>query len=381
VAAVAAAAAGERIKLEDKGDHLKLIGKLQYPIALALFENSRHMMKLTAIAEGEIDAQIWVDGDEPQVAVVKYQTKLLVASRLPAVEIAAAVGELILDLVYTRRMDCNADAALLFWDGRHVREGLQQVLADKYPAYSLRECYCIEPSRSRCVAPPSGYEILPVDAALLERGLENTGVLREEMCSERCSVEAFLRGSFGVCAVKDGALAGWCLSEYNCSEGCEVGIEVVEGHRRQGLAAAMVSAFAREAAQRGVGRIGWLCYKSNAASSATALSAGFEKLVEYGELLCLYHPAVQFAVNGNISLRGGRPEEALGWYDRATALEDAPQWAWLQKAIACTALGRFSAAFDALDAAIARGFNNWGWLRSEPQLEPLRAEDRWKQLF
>jgi hypothetical protein len=39
--------------------------------------------------------------------------------------------------------------------------------------------------------------------------------LLEEMSSDRESVEAFLDNSFGVVALKEDPLAGWCHSEYN----------------------------------------------------------------------------------------------------------------------------------------------------------------------
>lgn len=194
-------------------------------------------------------------------------------------------------------------------------------------------------------------------------------------------MEAFLAESFGVCAVSQGELAGWCLSEYNCSSGCEVGIEVGECHRRRGLAQAMVSAFAEEAARRGIMKIGWHCFKHNSASSATALSAGFAKGLDYGEMLCFFDPAVQLAVNGNMSDDAGRHAEAVEWYKKAIEIPGAPLWAYVRMAMASTALGRFDEAFGVLRAAIEKGFNGWGWLRSEPRLEPLRGEDEWKQLF
>ena len=54
---------------------------------------------------------------------------------------------------------------------------------------------------------PDGYELCAVDAALLARELPHTDRLREEMCSERDTVEDFLAESFGVAAVRVDLLA------------------------------------------------------------------------------------------------------------------------------------------------------------------------------
>ncbi len=62
------------------------------------------------------------------------------------------------------------------------------------------------------------------------------------MTSERPS-EDFLRRSFGQCLVHNGAIAGWCLSEYNSGPRCEVGIAVAEPYQRRGLATTMAIAF------------------------------------------------------------------------------------------------------------------------------------------
>lgn len=356
--------------------------KQDYSKALALFRNSRHQMRLAALAQGGIEGAVWADAETPRVAVALYQNKLLAASELPVDELAALLKPFLQEQVYYGRMGCGANEALMFWDGEGAHEALLLALAEKHPAEARRAYYELDdPAKCRPANEPEGYTLRHVDAALLSEGLGNTEELEEEMRSERVSVEAFLAGSFGVAAVYEGRLAGWCLSEYNCSMGCEVGIGVAEDHRRRGVARMMVAEFAAEAARRGVQRVGWHCFHANAASSATALSAGFRKVLDYGELLCFFEPAVQFAVNGNFSDGAGRYEEAVGWYGQAVALNGAPLWVYVRLAMAETALGRFERAFGALEAGRAKGFNGWGWLRAEPRLEPLRGEERWRQLF
>lgn len=58
-------------------------------------------------------------------------------------------------------------------------------------------------------------EIIPVDQEMINFSFPGCEDLLEEMSSDRESVEAFLYNSFGVVALKEDPLAGWCHSEYN----------------------------------------------------------------------------------------------------------------------------------------------------------------------
>ena len=129
---------------------------------------------------------------------------------------------------------------------------------------------------------PAGYGLREADATLLaQAGLADLDALREEMTSERASVEEFLARSFGVCPVTTDALVGWCLSEYNTGDRCEVGIATLPPHQGKGLATATGSAFIQQALARGITRIGWHCYTANRPSWATALKIGFTKAEDY----------------------------------------------------------------------------------------------------
>ncbi len=356
----------------------------QYAPALALFANRRHMMKLAALAEGGVQGEIWADGAlQPRIAVARVHNKVLVASVLPAEAIARTWGPWLREMAYDWAMDGDEDVALLFWDGPESFDGRgawELSLPGRHPIYQAQQCYAATPQEVCGASLPQGYELLAVDAALLERGLPHADQLRQEMCSERASVEEFLARSFGIAAVREGELAGWCLSEYNCSEGCEVGIEVLEDHRRQGLALAMVSAFAQEAARRGVGRIGWLCNRDNAASAATARSAGLRLAREYGRLLCVKEPAVELASGGDALLNAGDAAAAAQRFEQALALPGAPPWAGVELAMARAALGQLEEAFAALEEVLAKGIDYWGWLNHDPRLQPLRADPRWQRL-
>ena len=107
-----------------------------------------------------------------------------------------------------------------------------------------------------------------------------------EMVSERPSVEDFLQRSFGVCLLHDGAVVGFCLSEYNWAGRCEVGVWTAEAHRQRGLGKLMSLALVEQAMQRGYTEVGWHCWANNLPSAALACSAGFALQRDY--LVYLY---------------------------------------------------------------------------------------------
>ena len=88
-------------------------------------------------------------------------------------------------------------------------------------------------------------------------------------------MDDFFSKSFGLIPVYENQVAGWCLSEYNTGDHCEIGIATLEPHQRKGIATILTKAFLAEAAQRGYRHVGWDCWERNEASASTARKAGF----------------------------------------------------------------------------------------------------------
>jgi len=118
-----------------------------------------------------------------------------------------------------------------------------------------------------------------------EDNYENIGELKEEMCSERKNVEDFLNKSFGLCLLFGNQIIGWCLSEYNTQNNCEVGIAIDEKHRNKLLGTYLAEQFVLYSKKMGMKEIHWNSLKINIPSIKTAIKAGFEKELEYKEFL------------------------------------------------------------------------------------------------
>lgn len=179
--------------------------------------------------------------------------------------------------------------ALFFYDAALWGAVLENLVLGREMINGIREHYV---RKSAAVdwqeRVPDGIAIHPVDSSLLaQSGLVNLDRLIAEIEMSNPSVDAYLERCFGVCAIEGDALVGWCLSENNTGTRCEVGIETVESHQQRGIGTLMTLALVDLAHQRGVGSVGWDCWKRNAASGKTALSAGFRKESEYVVLLTL----------------------------------------------------------------------------------------------
>lgn len=171
----------------------------------------------------------------------------------------------------------------VYYPGAEWQPAVEEMLAGTGHAAAQRLYLELDAgSAARLPALPPGFRLRQVDEKLLaEETLGGLAELRQEMTSECPSVEFFLARRFGICLEAKGRLAGWCLSEYDAGERCEVGIETAAEHRRRGLGTAMALALAAQARSRGITRLGWHSYEGNQASVATALRAGFRPVVSY----------------------------------------------------------------------------------------------------
>jgi RimJ/RimL family protein N-acetyltransferase len=264
---------------------------------LDLYAGLAAHLAVRAVLEGCAAGRVWADDPQsPQTGVVWTAHRVFVAGRdvgaLHAVvhEIAAAArarGDWGMGIYGAAGTDWRALLAGLTW-----REMAREYWAAE-PAGDLADGRAGdfaagdrrgEEQRGENPGGLPALQLRAVDAALLaEPDLGALEQLREEMCSERESVEDFLARSFGVCFVDAGrqTLAGWCLSEYSCGARCEVGIEVLEAYQRRGLGTRLTQALCGAAAQRGVNQVGWHCLAANEPSRATARRAGLQFVAPY----------------------------------------------------------------------------------------------------
>ena len=258
--------------------------KDEYSRVQPLFARMEHHLAVQAILSGQTPATVLVDDPvHPHTSLIWNNYRCYLAGASNDHEVSAALQPLVSEVIAPRALAAGAPVLVFYFDPGEWQDRIAALLPHKRVIPALRQYYTLRshPRDWRTLL-PAGYTLRAVDATLLgDAGWRNLDRLEGEMCSERPSVTDFLAHSFGVCLTHDDEIAGWCLSEYNRKDRCEVGIETIEVHQRRGLATVMTLALCERAFANGIVQIGWDCWARNIASAATARKAGFELLCDY----------------------------------------------------------------------------------------------------
>ncbi len=348
-----------------------------------LFAALDHHQAVHAILDGTAQGTVYADDlDYPSAALALTGKRFYVAGDPERDAFLEGLRMLFAEVIYPRAQEAGAVMFVLYY-APGWEHAVERILVGKHPIQDRREYWELRgrPRDWRALL-PAGVKLRTVDRDLLVDGhLGRRDALEEELCSERESVEDFLQHSLGVCLLDGDEIVSWCLSEYDSSGRCEVGIETAEPHRRRGLGTAAASALMERALTQGRRRIGWHCWASNAASSATAHAAGLEKVEEYPVCFAWFDEVDNLAVNGNIRLRDGDPGAAIEWYRRAFFHGEAKGWAHWNAAAAYTRLGEAEKAIGALREALARGCGGREELEGDADFAPLHGTPGWQALL
>jgi GNAT superfamily N-acetyltransferase len=300
----------------------------EYDQVRPLFAPISYNLAIDSILSGFSPGSIYVDNrNNPRLAVTRTNSRLFLAGQ-PRESFVPALNHYFLGRFYP-----EARAIGLGGYSLHYTPGweiyVEKSLTGVHPMRGSRHYYSLAISMAAPdMSTPAGYEIHPVDAALLAcTNLRNLAGVEEEMQSERPTIGDFLAKSFGFCAIKEGAIVAWCMSEYNLAGRCEIGIWTDEDHRRQGLAVATATAVIDHALSKGISQIGWHCWARNAPSIAAARSLGFSLAATYPVNFAYIDEQLNLAVNGTMCLEAGNVRQALDWFEEARSLGELPAWA------------------------------------------------------
>ncbi len=251
------------------------------PVLAPLF--STHLA-VRAILEKSVPGLIVVDDiEQPQAAMARTSGRYFLAGSDSSESFPLDLQQLFHETIFPNALEKGEIGFLLFYDSPHWEAGIDTILKNKHPQKTRRQYYVhqsLPPNWKSSL--PQDFSLRFVDAELLSRkDLINMPRLREEVCSEQPSIEGFLETNFGVVLLHGNEIAGWCLSEYNSGDSCEIGIETCSPYQRRGFGTLMTCALVESAFLKGISRIGWDCYADNLPSSATARKAGFILEKEY----------------------------------------------------------------------------------------------------
>lgn len=254
--------------------------------------DSSGIVRLVAVLEGIKDCDAWVDDEEnPRFGAIRFENKLYLAGNAKTNQDIEFLGRFVRKEVSLRKLEGHAhDRAIVRAFDRTIGEALPGML--KGIAHIARGREYLEaslPFESMSHPLAEGYRFADVENDLLrDDTISDIDLLRSE-CAYRFDSMTKKSDSFlGVAAIHGNALAGWCLSEYTCSVGCEIGIEVLEDHRGRGIAKALTDRFLVECSGLGMQKVGWNCYSDNTPSFRTAIACGFRHIRSYYQVEVRY---------------------------------------------------------------------------------------------
>ena len=382
----------ERKKLKKrKGFILKFIVISMYELEVTDYEKVKPVFKsmdyhlaLHAIIEGNVPAQVYVDDpDHPHAALTWVKHRFYLAGSVKNSEFNKNIKQFFADTLYPRALKNGEHMFVLYYDLSGWEDKINIILKDKYPVKVQRQFYTFGKLQYDWRTQlPQGYTVRLIDEALLgNTHLKNLDTLTEEMCSERPSVTDFLLKSFGICVIHNDEIIGWCLSEYNTGDRCEIGIETTEPYRRRGIATLTASALIEYCLSKGITHIGWHCYARNEPSTATALKVGFEKVRDYPVFCAWFNEVTNLAMNGYFCFENQNYSEALKWFENSLARGEAEPWVYWDAARAAAVLGNDKTAFSYLIQAVDKGSTNLELIRNSEYLTSLHHTREWKELI
>lgn len=236
-----------------------------------------------AVFEGCATARLFVDdAAAPRAAVIVCNSRVLCAGDTAQIDFLAEMKRVFLDELIPAHRARGNGAYLVYAAEAAWSKVLQQMFSARQLYPGTRQYYEITGFTPKPdLQLPDGFSMQKITPEFLSSDVAGLEAVQEEMCSERASVEDFLERSFGLCPIHSNEVAGWCMSEYNAGERCEIGIATAEKHQRKGIATLTTWFFLAEAYRRGYRRVGWDCWTRNIASVATARKAGFTLVEEY----------------------------------------------------------------------------------------------------
>ncbi len=262
-----------------------------FHLAQPLFDTGHHLAVAAAFS-GEAPAELYVDDPRaPQAGIlILWNHRIYLAGRPTNTAFSHAFAALLHERYTALATDEEPFGCMITYTPGSWEEVLPALFADIEAARAERQYYRLQ-IRTPIPPPalPEGFLLRRVDEALVaESALIAHESLVEEIHSEAPSVEAFHERRFGYCLQYGQELVGWCLSEYNNSDQCELGIATKPALQRRGLATATALATIAHAQSQGITSIGWDCWKNNIASSNLAQKLGFEKVEDYPVWYCRF---------------------------------------------------------------------------------------------
>jgi RimJ/RimL family protein N-acetyltransferase len=296
-------------------------------------------------------------------------------------------------LFVERALGADVVFGWLTCDSLAWEEYLPEILAPRTAIPDRRLHYeWAQPATGWRDAIPAGYDVVPLDRALLASEIEVDKRVAVWLDANFGSADGFLEHGVGAVAVHEGKVVAWTLADSFIDGLCDLGTETDKAHRKKGLSYEATCLAVELALARGARRIGWHCHAVNVPSVRTAEKSGFE--LRYP---CTMYPvhfdaarhedlvriiADEYAESAHEAVAQKEYAEADRLFTRMRGFDYQPNADALHAAArAAAALGAHNRAFALLDAAVDRGWTDAEATAAQAESEPLRGDARWADLL
>lgn len=343
-----------------------------------LFRQMDSHLPLSAILAGNVTARIFVDERaHPHTAMTWVGHHVYFAGQPGNFDFKDNARKIFFGVFVPQAVQAGIDSYSIAYANPYWEPFITEMLTGKYPIKFQRQYYAFKKLKEQ-TALPDDLVIREVTRDLLKHPWENLDFLSSELPAERESEEDFFAKSFGVCLTRGTEIVGWCLSEYNTGHRCEVSIATIGPYQKRGYSTLMVDAFVKLARSHHVAGIGWHCSATSSASIAAALKAGFEKVTDYPVYIGWFDDPLNLSNNAYFAFGRQEYTEALGYFDKAFALVDVPDWAYWNAALAASMAGQVELGMDYLEKAASHGYDNPEQIAANQYLQNLHASPRWE---
>lgn len=258
--------------------------KSQYARIQQLFHELRYSLVVDSILEGNTPAWVYADNPaRPKSAMIwNKRDVLLVAGDSNNDRFNQDFSATVLEEIIP---DARAqDISVLFcqYDPKAWKTVISQSLNVLEGSRALRRYYNFDrPQLDWHNRVPSGHQMLPIDAPLLENSnLKQTHQLIGWIESFWRTSNDFLDRGFGYCLIKENEILSWCISAYASGKDYELRVATHPSYGDIGFAT-LVSAACVEHCNQHELTPHWHCWNDDLASISVAERVGFENPVKY----------------------------------------------------------------------------------------------------
>ena len=263
---------------------MQLLKPGQFEAVRPLFEPLRYNLVVDSILDGHTIGRIYADDStHPTVALIWNETDaLLVGGDPKQLLVLAALNRLIM----TDLIPAAQQRGIPCFNLHHTDEWQLAIAC----CLTRRDCQTIATSLIPASIPcqvtgangyRSGYELVPIDTALLRHVIRpNWEQLAEWIRSFWRGSDDFNRNGLGYCILDGDRIASWCFTVYVSGKRAELAVATVPEYRQQGLASVVAAACVDACLQQQ--RIPeWHCNIGNRASVCIAKKVGFQTALDY----------------------------------------------------------------------------------------------------